>query len=419
MPWLAGSLRATIARPLGTRGSMTRLLGPPLRFGAGGMCSSQRTRCLASAAGWSRRPSAEGATSELETLARATPPRWPFAPPVIVSTSHAPRARVLASQGLLQSYGTSSSTPVSILDGRLSCMDTPTNLAPSFAFPSPGPLHSRLKSCRRSIGAVESEFVAGRSVDKEDVGLGQGTGVFDKEIIAADLEVCGLARSLADRRCCDIDRGAGPGRSRTFSTGSRLLRGRLKEGDILRRYEVWPHDGQATVTHTLSHMVMFGGDPVQAPEWWSRGQGVQDGERVMHELRVRMNILWSGGPYDQPNPASLARNETAARHIQSIGGACSTGGLAWPRCGNSKLLSGYKSPDDLVLALLWSVAAMTGREVVELHNARSSLPELRTVPSYEAAGAVADGALPAPGGRARGRNDDKGRGCGLRPPGEA
>ena len=418
MPWLAGSLRAAIAGPLGTRGSMTVLLGPPLRSGAGGVCISQRTRCLASAAGWSQRPSAEGATSGLETLARATPPLWPFAPPVIVATSHAPRARVWASQGPLQSNDTSSSTPVSILDVRLSCMDTPTNLATSFVFPSPGPLHSRLKTGGRSLRAVEPGFVAGRSVDKEDVGLRQGTVVFDEEIIAADLDVCGLACSLADRRV-DMDRGAGPGRSRTFSTGSRLLRGRHKEEDLLRRYEDWPHDGPATVTHMLSHMLMFGGDPVQWPEWRSRGKGGQNGEQVMREPRVRMNISWCGGTSDQLNLASLVRNETAARHIQSIGGACSAGGSTWPRWGNSKLLSGYKSPDDLVLPLLRSGAAKKGREEVELHSARSRMLELRTVPSYEAAGAVADGALPAPGGRARGRKGDKGRGRGLQPPGEA
>ena len=199
MPLLAGSFQAAIVRSLGTRGSVTRLLGPLLRFGAGGACISQMTRCLASAAGWSRRPSAAGAISELETLARATPPLWPFAPPVTVATSHAPRAQVWASQGPLQSNDTSNNTPVFILGVRLSCMDTPTNLATSFVFPSPGPLHSRLKSCGRSFGAVESEFVAGLSVDKKDVGLRPGTVVFDEEIIAASLEVCGLARSLADR----------------------------------------------------------------------------------------------------------------------------------------------------------------------------------------------------------------------------
>ena len=202
MTLLAGSLlalRTAIGGSLGARGSGTRWLGPPLRSGAGTIIFSQRTRFPASAAGWSRRPSAAGATSELGTLARATPPLWPFAPPVTVATSRAHRARVWASQGQWQRNGTSSSTPVSILDASLSCTDTPTSLATSFVSPSPGPLHSRPRSSGRPDGGVESEFFAGLSFDKEDVSLRQGTVVLDNEITAADLEVGGLARSLADR----------------------------------------------------------------------------------------------------------------------------------------------------------------------------------------------------------------------------
>ena len=183
-------------------------------------------------------------------------------------------------------------------------------------------------------------------------------------------------------------------------------------------YEDWPHDGPGTVMHMLSHMFKFGGDPKQWLERWSRSKGVQDGDRVMHELRVLMDILWYGGTYDQLNLTSLASMETASRRIQSIVDAYSTGGSAGPDWGNSKLFSGYKSPDDLVSPLLRSWAAKKGKEEVELHNARSKMRELRTVPSYEAAGAVTDGALPAPGGRAKGRKGDKGRGRGLQPPGE-
>ena len=309
---------------------------------------------------------------------------------------------------------------MSILDASLSCTDTPTSLATSFVSPSPGPLHSRPRSSGRPDGGVESEFFAGLSFDKEDVSLRQGTVVLDNEITAADLEVGGLARSLADRVfSCDMDRGAGPRRSRTFSTSSKLLCDRRDEEGILPRYEDGPHDGPASVTHMFSHMFKFGGDPRQWLERLSRVERVEDGERVMHELRVRINILGCGGTYDQLNLASLASTVTAARHIQSIGDSRLAGGSAGPGCGYSKLLSDYKSPDDLVSPFPRSWAAKRGREEVELHSARSKMLELRTVPSYEAAGAVADGALPAPGGRARGRKHDKGRGRGLQPPGEA
>ena len=169
----------------------------------------------------------------------------------------------------------------------------------------------------------------------------------------------------------------------------------------------------------FSHMFKFGSDPRQWLEKCSRGKGVQDGDRLVRVLRVCNGIPWCDGAYDQMSLSSLANIETASRHIQSIGDACPAVGSAGPGCGPSKLLSGCKPPDDLVSPFPRSCDARRGREEVELHSARSKMLELRTVPSYEAAGAVAGSAFPAPGGRARGRKCDKGRGRGLKPPGEA
>ena len=173
------------------------------------------------------------------------------------------------------------------------------------------------------------------------------------------------------------------------------------------------------VTHMFYHMFRFGSDPRQWLEKCSRGKGVQDGDLFVRVFRVCNGIPWCDEAYDQRSLSSLACIETTSRPIQSSGDACSAGGSAGSGCGHSELLSDGRPPDDLVPFFPRPCAAKKGKEGVELHSARSRMLELRTVPSYKAAGAVVDSALPAPGGRARGRKCDNGRGRGLQPPGEA
>ena len=158
-------------------------------------------------------------------------------------------------------------------------------------------------------------------------------------------------------------------------------------------YEDWPHEGPAAVHHLLRHVGKFGGDPKQWLDLWCRQKSISEQDRVKHELRCLMEVLYLGGTFDQLNMPVLASFETVARRVQSIVDAYSLGGNVAPDWGNAKLFSGYAAPEDLVSPQLKTWAARRGKEEVELFNARNKMKELRRggVVSDEAAAASADG----------------------------
>ena len=300
---LAASFRAGIVGSLGSRGSGTRLLGPPLRSGAGGVCSSQRIRCLASDAGWSRRPFAEGVTSELETLAQATLPLWPSAPPVTGATSHAHCARTWASQDQWHTNDISSSTRESTLDVKLSCMGTPTKQATSFVSPRSGPLNSLLKSSGSSIGVDVAGIVTGLSFDKKGVILRQGEVFFVEKILTADLGVweLGLASSLADRRLLNIDHRTNPGRGKTLSTYSDVFLSEVLDGLSLTGERAALEPAQSVQYGTGSYIVYHGG--------WTGYSGVNENSSIAHIHRTvseDIRLLWT---YELANVPNLAAGE--------------------------------------------------------------------------------------------------------------
>ena len=180
-------------------------------------------------------------------------------------------------------------------------------------------------------------------------------------------------------------------------------------------YEDWPCEGPATVLYLLKHMYKYGGDPKQWLELWCRQKGIAEQDRVKHELRCLMDILYLGGSYDQLNMPVLASFETASRRVQCIVDAYSAGGSS-PDWGNAKLFTGYQTPEDLVMPQLRTWAARRGKEEVELYQARHRMRELRKPggASDEAAGAVADGSLPAGGSAPKPKRRPRGKG--LEPP---
>ena len=181
-------------------------------------------------------------------------------------------------------------------------------------------------------------------------------------------------------------------------------------------YEDWPCEGPATVLHLLKHMWKYGGDPKQWLELWCRQKSISDQDRVKHELRCLMDVLYLGGTYDQLNMPVLASFETVARRVQCIVDAYAAGGSGAPDWGNSKLFTGYQGPEDLVMPQLKTWAARRGKEEVELYQARHKMRELRRPggATEEAANAAADGSLPAGGAPKPKRR--AGRGKGLEPP---
>ena len=180
-------------------------------------------------------------------------------------------------------------------------------------------------------------------------------------------------------------------------------------------YPDWPHEGPATVLHMLKHMQKFGGDPKQWLELWCRQKSIADQDRVKHELRCLMDVLYYGGVYDQVNMPVLASFESVARRVQCIVDAYSTSSSS-PDWSNAKLFTGYTAPEDLVMPQLKTWAARRGKEEVELFQARNRMRELRRpgAASDEAAQAVADGNA-AGGARPKRRP----RGKGLEPPAPA
>ena len=161
-------------------------------------------------------------------------------------------------------------------------------------------------------------------------------------------------------------------------------------------YPDWPHEGPQTVLHLLRHMLKNGGSPKQWLLIWARQKGIHDNDRVMHEMRALMEILESGGCYDQLNLPTLACMETVARRVQSIVDAYSSGSASSPDWGAARIITGYVGPDDLVSPAFRNWAARRGKEEVELAQARTKIREHKrlTVPTEEAAAAVADGNLP-------------------------
>ena len=62
----------------------------------------------------------------------------------------------------------------------------------------------------------------------------------------------------------------------------------------------------------------FGGDPKRWLVEWFRAKGIQDQERVAHEMRCLIKAVYTAGIYDQLNLSSLASVEILARRIQAV-----------------------------------------------------------------------------------------------------
>ncbi|CAE7388043.1 unnamed protein product [Symbiodinium sp. CCMP2592] len=142
-------------------------------------------------------------------------------------------------------------------------------------------------------------------------------------------------------------------------------------------YQDWPWEGPLTTLYILKQMYKQGGNPKLWLQLWSRSKGVQEHDRVMHELRTLCEILYQGGVYDQLNMATLSSFEVCCRRLQSIIDAYASGTASSPDWGAAKIITNFRSPEDIVAPQLRNWAAKRGKDEVELANARAKMRDHR------------------------------------------
>eukprot|EP00972_Heterocapsa_arctica_P107712 15864873-Heterocapsa_arctica.AAC.1 len=70
--------------------------------------------------------------------------------------------------------------------------------------------------------------------------------------------------------------------------------------------------------HLAKHYDRHGGDPRQWLNQWAREKHIDPNNRIMHEMRVLMDIMVFAGTYDQVNVGALVSLECTARRAQLI-----------------------------------------------------------------------------------------------------
>ena len=183
-------------------------------------------------------------------------------------------------------------------------------------------------------------------------------------------------------------------------------------------FKDWPLEGPLCTLHMLKQMHRTGGTPKAWLQTWARFKQVPEGDRIMFELRTLVEAIEYGGSYDQLNLASLASFECISRRIMAIVDAFGAGSAGAPDWGAARIFTGYRGPEDIVMPQLKQWASKKGKEEVELHQARTKMREARRgVIPEEAAGAIAEGSVPA--AAAPKKKGKKGQGRGLEPPAQA
>ena len=76
--------------------------------------------------------------------------------------------------------------------------------------------------------------------------------------------------------------------------------------------------GPSTVLSTLRYMHENGGDPRKWLEHFRRSKRLEEGDRVLHELRPIVDAFYYGGVVDQVNMAALASFEALSRRVLGI-----------------------------------------------------------------------------------------------------
>ena len=142
------------------------------------------------------------------------------------------------------------------------------------------------------------------------------------------------------------------------------------------QWEDWPLEGPLSLGHLVPHFNSFGGDPKRWLGEWMRAKGVQDNDRIAHEMRCLVECLYIAGCYDQLNLCCLASLEVIARRLQGIVDAYSSGSPSNPDWQTARIITSYKGPDDAIAPSLRTWAARRNKGVTKRRSTSHS-PEPR------------------------------------------
>lgn len=165
-------------------------------------------------------------------------------------------------------------------------------------------------------------------------------------------------------------------------------------------------EGPYTMMHWIKHVHRHGGDPRLWLMLWMKAKGVEVTDRIYHEMKVLIDILFYAGTHDQLNLPNLTCLEVAVRRVQAITEAYSN--PSRPDWSDARLFTGQGSPEDCVSPQFRSYAVKKKKDELELLQARNKNRELRNGPLNAqaedgAAEAGEDNADAGPRGRGRGR----------------
>ena len=231
---------------------------------------------------------------------------------------------------------------------------------------------------------------------QEDLGLAAKPEAKPKEDDAASPE---------DARVLAIDWDAQGERYKEFKVA-------VQESEEYQ-WKDWPLEGPLCCLFLLKQMFRTAGSPKAWLATWARFKQVQEGDRIMFELRTLVDAIELAATYDQVNAPALASFETISRRIMAIVDAFSAGSSSAPDWGAAKIITGYKGPEDVVSPTLRQWAARRGKDEVELHQARTKMRDARKSLVDEAM-AVSDGSLPS---TAAPKEEGKRSGSGVDTPG--
>ena len=182
------------------------------------------------------------------------------------------------------------------------------------------------------------------------------------------------------------------------------------------RSYVWPQVpvdlGPWTLLDLMKSMGRNNGDAQTWLTAWAKAKGIEENDRVMHEMRTLINILFYAVTFDQLNCPSLLSFELVNRRICTIIEAYrNPSKVDWSQ---SKHYSAHKQPEDIIPDSLRAYVARKGKEERELNDGKRTLaaPYGQGQAAVDAAAdAVADGAVGgAKGAKSRGRGKAKAKG---------
>ncbi|CAE8693166.1 unnamed protein product [Polarella glacialis] len=160
-------------------------------------------------------------------------------------------------------------------------------------------------------------------------------------------------------------------------------------------YADFPLEGPPTCLHLIRHIERTGGDPRLWLQIWLRAKKLEESDRVAHEMKVLVDVLYYGGIYDQLNMPALISMEVVCRRLQLVVEAYAN--PARPSWENARLYASQASTEEIISPAFKSWAAKRNKEEAEIASARTRARDLRgggALASEEAVAAAQGGMNP-------------------------